>query len=1000
MAQQHYQGKRLDGSPFENPDLDNIVVHAGRQSRNNPLRTLLERLVGVDFDPIWYQDRTKRGAFGNPDNGESIREFLSRWLYFRSDETEDGDWGPIRPLGRGGYGTVGLWQKRNSQNRIVDEVVCKEMRLPTLRDDPENGFDLDDYEIDHLSNRKLLTEAAIHRDINMQHPGIAPHLRGYKFLQDNGPGTGRYRFYMEYCPNGSLGRICSLYRCWNTFLPEVFVWHVFYSLARACEALRDTPPADSKMLQWPRTRGEDYADIRENLYCLHMDVKPVNFLLGYPQEGQEYPAALLNDFGASAYTSHSGDGPIKNPTDLFWRGTKEYYPTEQSHYGVNWDIPPDGGRLRNQDEDGEKLDAQAAYQRRKEDNKDFPEDVIFEHAFNIYGVGQTMFELVTLVSDERHLKKIRADTLEKFRANGNHQITEADVDSTPPGFYTHQLRHLVYRCLDPNPANRPTQLELMDRTHEGLQLAIERAGGCLPKVYFRDHEINEMPLGNADLEAAPQDFKDLIRSEFVNPDLPKLKLPPHKYRGIASALGYPSWKSFYRRVNPHKRWFRPVGAPPDADPPEETDDDDVDEENSSTKPMHPEGNSQNNDVESDDEEDQGPKPARRPPPSEAEQEKRSKMLRLLITQRHGVFLNGKDAKRLLGKNDWYVERAAQAYARLRGAPSKQAENENGKDDDSNGSDHGPSEDRQGGGGLGQGGAPPLVGAGSTSQAPHSGRPRFSTPRTQGPDAQIDELRRRVQHVAVAHDPPRVFLTARARLALYLEAAQNDIDAAERLWLREYERRYGSGTEVSEASGASASQGNNNSTDNEDTLVAELRRRVHHLVADKPPRQYLITDNWLRQVLGRRQGDLHLAEQLWLRDYIRLYERGGSVGSVESSGRSNPRQAGSLGRDAGEDEDEDEDDGGEESTTPSPEAGRKTYKAKDDKGKGKTKAMVKATAQSKPKPGPKSKSKGKPRQKATQQRKRKDLEDDDDDDDDDTAALPPRRSQRVAKRQKK
>jgi hypothetical protein len=346
MAQQPHQGKRLDGSPFETPDLDNIIVHAGRESRNNIVRTLVERLVGVDFDKIWYDDRTKRGAFGNPDSGNAIREFLSRWLYFRSDETEDGgkclldftymnrsliplwtDWGPIRPLRKGGYGTVGLWQKRDGQNRIVDEVVCKEMRLPTREEKPDGGFDRDDYELDHMSNRRLLTEAAIHRDINKQHPGVSPHLRAYKFLQDNGPGSGRYRFYVEYCPHGSLGRICSLYRCWNTFLPEVFVWHVFYSLARACEALRDNPPADSKMLHWPRTRREDYDDIREDLYCLHMDMKPINFLLGYPHEGQEYPSALLNDYGVSVYTSHTGDGPTKNPTDLFWRGTRPYQPT-------------------------------------------------------------------------------------------------------------------------------------------------------------------------------------------------------------------------------------------------------------------------------------------------------------------------------------------------------------------------------------------------------------------------------------------------------------------------------------------------------------------------------------------------------------------------------------------------------------------------------------------------------------------------------------------------
>ena len=195
---------------------------------------------------------------------------------------------------------------------------------------PPKDWDLPHYEVDHESNpkRKLTAEAVIHRDINTQHPDVSPHLRGYKFIQDSGPGSGRYRFYLEYCPYGSIDHLIRLYRCWDTFLPETFIWHVFYHLANACEALRDCPLADSVYLKWGEIRGGPFHDVREDLYCLHMDMKPGNFLLGYPHQGEEYPSALLNDYGTSVYTDPLlGKGPYHNPEDLWWRGTHLYKPT-------------------------------------------------------------------------------------------------------------------------------------------------------------------------------------------------------------------------------------------------------------------------------------------------------------------------------------------------------------------------------------------------------------------------------------------------------------------------------------------------------------------------------------------------------------------------------------------------------------------------------------------------------------------------------------------------
>ncbi|KIX94093.1 uncharacterized protein Z520_10119 [Fonsecaea multimorphosa CBS 102226] len=537
------QGKDLNGRPFDLADFGDARDYSYRYRP----RFLDERAVPTDLDQLWYDDRKARGAFGKEKEQET---FLRKYLFFEQDNDDDEEWGPVRLLGRGGHGLVGLWQKRDDNNRIVDEVVLKESRYSRANSRAALAM-----ESDPNAYPRHLAEAAIHKDINAQHPGVAPHLRKYKFFyHDINEREGRYRLYFEHCPFGTLGRLGHLYRCWDTYLPEVFVWYVFYSLAKACEALRDAPPFDSRAIK------EEYWSIRlEELFCLHMDFKPDNVLLGYPShEGAEYPSALLNDYGLSMYTAVNDDPDFRtwNPTYMWHRGTHSYQPTEQNHYGVEWEMPPDGGRLRTRDAQNRELDWHRAARQREEDNQEAGGDVIFDHSMNVYGLGQTMFELVTLRKNNKHLHRIRAKCLTRFQRNGNHQISH--VLTKKPGVYSSRLRHLIHRCLDPNPASRPSQMEIMDQTRRGLRLAIKRAkrdGNFPVKVYFRDNDINEMPLGDAGFQPQRRDFSRLIESEFVDPDAPKLKLPADKYGGFPEAWSNPSWKQMYDHRNPHDRWF-------------------------------------------------------------------------------------------------------------------------------------------------------------------------------------------------------------------------------------------------------------------------------------------------------------------------------------------------------------------------------------------------------------------------------------------------------------
>lgn len=184
-----------------------------------------------------------------------------------------------------------------------------------------------------------------------------------------------------------------------------------------------------------------------------------------------------------------------------------------------------------------------------------------------------MYAVTTLRTD-RHLSNIAAKTLQKYQRNGNHQISH--VNTKTPGIYSSRLRRLIHRCLDPNPANRPSQLELFDQTSRGLRLAERRVRKArramqpatgpygrppapLPseRLYYKDHDINEMAQGNAGFHATLYEIHLLLTSQFVNPDLPRLQLPKAKYGHLSPDTFLPknNWRTLFTDANPGQLWF-------------------------------------------------------------------------------------------------------------------------------------------------------------------------------------------------------------------------------------------------------------------------------------------------------------------------------------------------------------------------------------------------------------------------------------------------------------
>ena len=302
----------------------------------------------------WFKDRTWRGAFGPQevldDVGVGVEapgiRFMMGKFFFEEDEEEDKEWGPVRLLGKGGWGCVGLWQKRDDQNQVIDELALKEQKFKETRT-PEH------LEVDPRKFPRLLKEAVIQRDLNKKGTNAILRLRGYKYI-DWGTRQleelrrpikeGRYRMYLAYAPHGDLEHLKELYRAWDHYLPELFVWHVFHRLAVASHALHDAPPADSlyydskeisliqKLLErQKKTAGSDHKQRSLDLrfwFCLHLDLKPLNVLLDdeledvtQGSEEDDMPAPKLSDFGIAEYT---GWDDTRNPEEFWSQGTVGY----------------------------------------------------------------------------------------------------------------------------------------------------------------------------------------------------------------------------------------------------------------------------------------------------------------------------------------------------------------------------------------------------------------------------------------------------------------------------------------------------------------------------------------------------------------------------------------------------------------------------------------------------------------------------------------------------
>lgn len=133
-----------------------------------------------------------------------------------------------------------------------------------------------------------------------------------------------------------------------------------------------------------------------------------------------------------------------------------------------------------------------------------------------------MYDLITLSLPSDLDEKVQATTTEFRYYEKYRQHMIADIATRKKPEYSPRLRALIRECLHIKIGKRPTPQQLLERTQLGLQSALTSRSQNAespnePRVYYRDNEINSMPIGNAGIPMQREQFHSLKQDLFLDP---------------------------------------------------------------------------------------------------------------------------------------------------------------------------------------------------------------------------------------------------------------------------------------------------------------------------------------------------------------------------------------------------------------------------------------------------------------------------------------------------
>lgn len=178
----------------------------------------------LDRIPEFVLGEVRKPAYWTTDKAKLDRR-VKRWkqkrkydskayefLTSRSLITKNPDgpmWEATELLGAGSFGVVGLWQQIDSKGKLVDSVAIKE-----TSDTIPRGF-IEIFE--RKGGKEPIPSEALWMDFLSRRTPYIPNLR--QLVHYYG-GAKQWRFYMEYCPNGSLTDLINTYKEYNSSHPK------------------------------------------------------------------------------------------------------------------------------------------------------------------------------------------------------------------------------------------------------------------------------------------------------------------------------------------------------------------------------------------------------------------------------------------------------------------------------------------------------------------------------------------------------------------------------------------------------------------------------------------------------------------------------------------------------------------------------------------------------------------------------------------------------------
>jgi hypothetical protein len=208
---------------------------------------------------------------------------------------------------------------------------------------------------------------------------------------------------------------------------------------------------------------------------------------------------------------------------------------EQRHFGIEWQNPPNyKQQLRRSNARGQQVPFPHI-------EKDAPKDdfetwsaaciaaqqagFTFSSQQNVWGVGKIVMDMLTLAEPSELDRIFDAITEEYYTGTTPRQVPSFDRAEFPE--YSTSLLDLVEQCLRFERVLRPTPAALVTLTDVGLKealqrlqaagMGIEQAVACVPRLYFKENEINHMPRGNVDLRYNEGEWNRLLTSGFQDP---------------------------------------------------------------------------------------------------------------------------------------------------------------------------------------------------------------------------------------------------------------------------------------------------------------------------------------------------------------------------------------------------------------------------------------------------------------------------------------------------